>query len=324
MGRTSTAAALACAILIAPAAATETAAQNPPADDQRPLVTVSFGAGPIVTGYHLVELPRLVSGWAGTGFLVKEPSGLTGSVHVRIRRSLILEGEVTYASGAGSLASTQAEYSQFERPTRFVADTTFFIDESLSQTAVVGNLMVPVATTVPRVSTFFGGGGGVRATVTRLDTLLSCAPREPTGCDGRPDVEGHERGTTFTPILQATYGVDILVRPRLSGFAALRFPFEPASDYDDNNLTGFGVTAGVRLALAGGHTLGTSEVMKGRRTASHFRTGTLLGLVGGGIVGGLWAAGSSSEDLRAVAPPMMSLYGAGIGAAFGALLDAVR
>jgi hypothetical protein len=324
MARTSTAATLACAILISPAAATETAAQNSPADDQRPLITAGFGAGPIVTGYHLVELPRLVSGWSGTSFLVKEPSGLMGSVQVRIRRSLILEGEVTYASGTRSLASTQGEYSQFERPTRFVADTTFFIDESLSQTSVVGNLLVPVGTTVPRVSTFFGGGGGVRATATRLDTLLSCAPRVPTGCDGRPDVERHERGTTFTPILQATYGVDIFVRPRLSGFAALRFPFEPASDYDDNNLTGFGVTAGVRLALVGGNTFGTSEVTKGRRTASHFRTGTLLGLVGGGIVGGIWAAGSSSDDLRGVAPPMMSLYGAGIGAAFGALLDAAR
>jgi hypothetical protein len=199
-----------------------------------------------------------------------------------------------------------------------------FLDESLSQTAVVGNLLVPVDTTVPRVSTFFGGGGGVRATARRLDTLLQCVPRIPTGCDGRPDVEGHERRTTFTPMLQATYGVDILVRPRLSGFAALRFPFEPASDYEDNNLTGFGVTAGVRLALVGGNSFGTSEATKGRRTVSHFRTGTLLGLVGGGIVGGIWAAGSSSDDLRGVAPPMMSLYGAGIGAAFGALLDAVR
>jgi hypothetical protein len=200
-----------------------------------------------------------------------------------------------------------------------------FLDESLSQTAVVGNLLVPVDTTVPRVSTFFEGGGGVRATARRLDTLLQCVPRIPTGCDGRPDVEGHERRTTFTPMLQATYGVDILVRPRLSGFAALRFPFEPASDYEDNNLTGFGVTAGVRLALVGGNSFGTSEATKGRRTVSHFRTGTLLGLVGGGgIVGGIWAAGSSSDDLRGVAPPMMSLYGAGIGAAFGALLDAVR
>jgi hypothetical protein len=254
---------------------------------------------------------------------VKEPLGLTGSVQVRIRRSLILEGEVTYALGARSLASTQGEYSQFERPTRFVADTTFFIDESLSQTSVVGNVLVPVGTAVPRVSTFFGGGVGVRAAATRLDTLLSCAPRVPTGCVERPDVEGHERGTTFTPMLQATYGVDILVRPRLSGFAALRVPFEPASDYDDNHLTGFGVTGGVRLA-PGRTTFGTSQVKEGGRTPSYLRTGTLLGLVGGGIVGGIWAAGSTSDDLRGVAPPMMSLYGAGIGAAVGALLDAAR
>ena len=152
------------------------------------MVTVSFGAGPIVTGYHLVELPRPVSGWAGTSFLVKEPSGLTGSAHVRIRRSLILEGEVTFASGARSLASTQSEYSQFDRPTRFVADTTFFIDESLSQTSVVGSLLVPVATTVPRVSTFFGGGGGVRATVTHWTLCrvrLDCQPAVTDGLTWR-------------------------------------------------------------------------------------------------------------------------------------------
>ena len=66
------------------------------------------------------------------------------------------------------------------------------------------------------------------------------------------------------------------------------------------------MTAGVRLPIA------------------HLRTGTLLGLVAGGIVGGIWAAGSSSDDLRIAAPPVLSVYGAGIGAAIGLALDAAR
>jgi hypothetical protein len=319
MAWTSTAA-LACAILIAPAAATETAAQNPPADDERPLVTVGLGTGPIVTSYQLAELPRVVAGWAASSFLVKEASGLTGSVQVRLRRSLLLEGEVTYASGVHSQATTQSEYSQFGRPAQFVADTTFSIDQSLSQTSVAANLLVPVDTAVPRVSTFIGAGGGVRATATRFDTSLSCAPRVPTGCDGRPNVESGERGTAFAPILQVSYGVDIVIRPRLSGFAALRWPFELNSDYRDNHLTGFGVTGGVRLAV-GPTTFGTRQLKKGERRPSDLRTGALLGLVSGGIVGGILAAGSSSDDLRSLAPPVMSLYGAGIGAAIGVVLD---
>jgi hypothetical protein len=50
----------------------------------------------------------------------------------------------------------------------------------------------------------------------------------------------------------------------------------------------------------------------------------MLALAGGGIVGGRLAAESSSDDIRSLAPPAMSLYGAGIGAAIGALLDAAR
>src|SRR5262245_31434780 len=123
MARTSTAAALiACAILLAPAATRHAAAQTPPSattgqnladpDDARwPLVTLSFGVGPIVTASHIADLPRNVSGWTGIGFFVKVPSALTGSVQVRFRRSMRLEGEVTYAPGRHSLAATNPEYT---------------------------------------------------------------------------------------------------------------------------------------------------------------------------------------------------------------------
>jgi hypothetical protein len=310
-------------VLVKPGATAATG-QDTPVQRKAQLapVTVSVGVGPIVTTYQTISLPRPVSGWTGTGFLVEEPSALMGSVQVRIRPSVFLEGAVTYASGARALATTQGERAA-EFFGGFVDDTTFLIDEAISETSIVGNLMVPVGISVPRVSTFVGGGGGVRATSTRLDTLLLCAPRQPTGCEGRPDVERHERGTAFAPLLQLNYGIDVLIQPRLSGFAALRWPFVPASDEDDVNLTGFGMTAGVRLGL-GGKIFETSDGRKGERAPSQFRTGTMLGLVGGGIVGGIWGAQSSSDDTRGAAPPLMSLIGVGVGAGVGALLDAVR
>lgn len=99
-------------------------------------------------------------------------------------------------------------------------------------------------------------------------------------------------------------------------------PAQPGN-YENNHLTGFGITAGLRLAF-GRRGFEASNRRKAGRSPSALRTGTMLGLAGGGIVGGLWAAQSSSDDLRSLAPPVMSLYGAGIGAAIGAVLDAAR
>ena len=160
------------------------------------------------------------------------------------------------------MATTQGERPQFFG--NFVADTTFLIDEEISQTSVVGSLVVPVGTTVPRVSTFVGGGGGVRVTSTRLYTLLSCAPREPAGCEGRPDVERREKGTALAPLLQVSYGIDVLIQPACP------------------------VAAGVRLGL-GGKTFETNDGRKSRRAQSHLRTGTMLGLIGAGIGAGIGA-----------------------------------
>lgn len=264
-------------------------------------------------------MPRAVAGWTGSGFHLK-PTELSGSVRVRIKPLLLFEGEVRYASATYSRAMTQGEYSQIGRPTSFVAKTTFFIDKSASQTSVAGNLLVPVGTALPTVSAFFGAGGGVRTTATQLETSLVCEPRVPTGCNGRPDVKGGQRGTSLAPIIQMNYGVDMILYPRLSGFAALRWPFELGSDSGDSAITGFGATVGVRLAL--GRTPFTAkQFASGERRPSRLRTGTLLGLIGGGMVGGLIAAESFSDDWRRVGPPMMTLLGTGVGAAIGAALD---
>lgn len=315
-----------CTILIAPPATHHAAGQTltiqsgaGPEASKRVPVTVSVGVGPIATDYRTLDLPRETGGARALGSLMNVPAALTGSLQLPLSRLLFVDTEVTYASGRHSPMISIPEYAQQGRPTQFVADTTFRAQESVSALSVAVNLLFRVDTAVPRVSTFFGVGPGIRRTATSLDTSLTCVPRIATGCDGRPDVDSHSRATTVDRTLHAMSGLDVLVGPRLSAFATLRFPLDPIFDVDRNELTGFGMTAGVRLPIGR-----TSLQKKGTRTASHLRTGTLLGLVAGGIVGGIWAAGSSSDDLRIAAPPAMSVYGAGIGAAIGLALDAAR
>lgn len=315
--------ALACIILIAPLATHPAAGQTLSIqgreESKRVPVTASVGVGPIATDYRLIELPRETGGTRALGSLMNVPAALTGSLQLPLSRLLVIDTEVTYASGRHSPVIRIPEYVQQGRPTQFVADTTISAQESVAALSVAVNLLFRLDTSVPRVSTFFGVGPGIRRTVTSLDTSLTCVPRIATGCDGRPDLNSHSQGTTVDGTLHAISGLDILVGPRLSAFATLRFPLDSSFDVDLNEVTGFHMTAGVRLPIAQ-----TGLEKKGRRTASHFRTGTLLGLVAGGIVGGIWAAGSSSDDLRIAAPPLLSVYGAGIGAAIGLALDAAR
>lgn len=321
MTRASSATALACIILLAPAtthhATGQTLTIQVREDAKRVPVTASVGVGPIATGYRTIDLPRETGGMSDFSSLMNVPAALTGSLQVPLSRLLFIDTEVTYASGRHSPTISIPEYAEQGRPPRFVADTTVSAQESVSALSVAVNLLFRVDTSIPGVSTFFGVGPGIRRTATSLDTSLTCVPRIATGCDGRPDLDDHSRGTTVDRTLHAISGLDVFIGPRLSAFATLRFPLDPIFDLDRNDLTGFGMTGGVRLPLGK-----TSLEKKDRGTASDLRTGTLLGLVAGGIVGGIWAAGSSSDDLRLAAPPMLSVYGAGIGAAIGLALNA--
>ena len=161
-------------------------------DTRGPDVSVSLGlTGLVPADILLVDLPRAVAGATGVGFRMAMRPGLVGSVGVPIGRIAIVEGELSRLSGHAGQTFTIPEYALTGTPTKFVSDSTFSVDESRETITVGANVLLRVGT--PRVSTFFGGGPALRRTTGSLDTHLACKPRIPGGCDGRPNVEGHER-----------------------------------------------------------------------------------------------------------------------------------
>ena len=173
--------------------------------------------------------------------------GLVGSVRVPIGRIAIIEGELSRLSGHAGATFTNPEYALTGTPTKFVSDSTFSVDEFRNTITVGANVLMRVGT--PRVSTFFGGGPALRRTSGSLDTYLACQPRIPGGCEGRPNVEEHERGTTVSPGIQLVYGLDVALAPRLAAFAAVRVTSLGGTTFDNDAVAGFGVASGVRVAL---------------------------------------------------------------------------
>jgi hypothetical protein len=101
----------------------------------------------------------------------------------------------------------------------------------------------------------------------------------------------------------------------------LKYPVDVFFDHDGNAVRGFHMTGGVRLAVLGRNWEKASLNGRGR---GRVRTGTALGAVIGGVVSGVVAPMSKSDDARIAAPILLSAWGAGAGAAFGALLNLAR
>ena len=328
-------------------------------DTRGPDVSVSLGlAGLVPADILLVDLPRAVAGTTGVGFRMAMRPGLVGSVRVPIGRIAIVEGELSRLSGHGGHTFTFPEYALTGTPTKFVSDSTFSVDESRETIMVGANVLLRVGT--PRVSTFFGGGPTLRRTTGSLDTHLACKPRIPGGCDGRPNVEGHKRGTTVSPGIQLVYGLDVALAPRLAAFAAVRLTSLGGTTFDNGAVAGFGVASGVRVAIRRPAPLQTlpeirvtgidgtkrtgrfvsltstdvvlrqqgadlrvplTDVRRVETVAHPVRNGGLLGLVGGGLLG-VAIASSYHDDGRGVIPCFLSGIGFGVGLAIGKTVSA--
>jgi hypothetical protein len=153
----------------------------------------------------------------------------------------VLRTRIIDGVGYGALRPSDCEPP---RCTAFVEQT---IHEARKTTSLGIHALARFGT--PRIASFAGGGVGLHRTTGGLSTSWTCQAIAAGGCNDLPE-DSARRDTTLKLKLHAILGGELVVVPRVAAFATFRLGgLGAGTPYDEDDLAGATVTAGVRIAL---------------------------------------------------------------------------
>jgi len=203
-------------------------AGGPGGVERRPSLLVSIAASPVgLDDWRRSDGPALVA-----------------SVQGRLKRFLVLEGEVTRWTAV----------DDFGGPGYFGGgESNYLFEHRHGEVWTIGsNLLLRAGTS--RVTGFTGAGLGVRSSREAHSTSFRCAagPKTPSICTGEEiSRSNHSTSTGLTE--QFLVGGEVWITPRLAAYGGARFAF--AAD-DFRTTAGYAPHAGLRVALR------TSDVVR--------------------------------------------------------------
>jgi hypothetical protein len=181
---------------------------------------------------------------------------VSASVQLPLRRSIVLEAELMRSKAEGNFVNLTrivdgVGYGALRpsdcAPARCTAVIERTIHEARETTSLGIHALARFGT--PRVASFVGGGLGLHRTTGGLSVSWTCQPIAVAGCNDLPEGSAR-RDTTLKAKLHAILGGELVLLPVAAAFATFRLGgLGAGTPYDEDDLAGATLTAGVRIAL---------------------------------------------------------------------------